>query len=370
MSMTRAVSSLRTRRMLTWFVPVVGLALYLILVPPVPDFAAQATRAAIFDRLGSVSWWPGWYGGLELPTYSVIAPGIMGTLGDLAGGPEQGVAVTGALASAVCMWVAHQLLRGSARPRAASIVFAATVLLNLFGGRITFLVGLAAAMLAVLALVRRHPWLAGLATVVSVLGSPLAGLFTAIVAAAVLLTDPTRRREALVTGAATAASLGTLALLFDNPGVMGSPPGQMFLALLGLALVVIACREPTIRAGAAIIAIGLVGCMLVPNSVGLNLTRMVWLLAATLIVGYGHRPDRHVVALTLLALIFPAVDVTWQLAEADSPAAKEAYYQPLLAQLNQRMYTGDTVGQRVEVVEPATKGGAWHIGESMPVARG
>jgi hypothetical protein len=97
---------------------------------------------------------------------------------------------------------------------------------------------------------------------------------------------------------------------------------------------------------------------------------MVWLLAATLIVGYGHRPDRHVVALTLLALIFPAVDVTWQLAEADSPAAKEAYYQPLLAQLNQRMYTGVTVGQRVEVVEPQTKGGAWHVGESMPVARG
>jgi hypothetical protein len=370
MSMTRAVSSLRTRRMLTWFVPVVGLALYLILVPPVPDFAAQATRAAIFDRLGSVSWWPGWYGGLELPTYSVIAPGIMGTLGNLAGGPEQGVAMTGALASAVCMWVAHQLLRGSARPRAASIVFAATVLLNLFGGRVTFLVGLATAMVAVLALVRRHPWLAGLATVVTVLGSPLAGLFTGIVAAAVLLTDPTRRREALVVGGATAASLGTLALLFDNPGVMGSPPGQMFLALLGLALVVIACRERTIRVGAAIVAIGLVGCMLVPNSVGLNLTRMVWLLAATLIVGYGHRPDRHVVALTLLALIFPAVDVTWQLAEADSPAAKEAYYQPLLAQLNQRMYTGDTVGQRVEVVEPQTKGGAWHVGESMPVARG
>src|SRR3954452_13788333 len=268
-SMPRAMSSLRTRRMLTWFVPAVGLALYLILVPPVPDFAAQATRAAIFDKVGSVSWWPGWYGGLELPTYSVIAPGIMATIG---------VATTGALASAVCMWVAHQLLRGSARPRAASLVFAASVLLNLFGGRITFLIGLAPAMLAVLALVRRHPWLARVATVVSVLGSPLAGLFTGIVAAAVLLTDPSRRREAVATGVATAVSLGTLAVLFHNPGVMGSPPGMMLIALLGLALVLVACREPTIRVGAVIVAIGLVGCMIVPNSVGLNLTRMVWLL--------------------------------------------------------------------------------------------
>lgn len=361
MSLPRTFSSLRTRRMLTWFVPAVGLALYLILVPPVPDFAAQATRAAIFQRFGSVSWWPGWYGGLELPTYSVIAPGIMATIG---------VATTGALASAICMWAAHQLFKGSARPRAASVVFAATVLLNLFGGRITFLVGLAAAMLAVLALVRRHPWLAAVATMVSVLGSPLAGLFTGIVAAAVLLTDRSRRREALFTGGATAVSLGALALMFHNPGVMGSPPGQMFLALVGLGLVVVACREPTIRVGAAIVAIGLVACMVVPNSVGLNLTRMVWLLAAPLIVGYGHRPDRLVVALTGLALVFPAVDVTWQLAEADSPSAQESYYQPLLAQLHERMFTGETVGQRVEVVEPQTKGAARYVGESIPLARG
>src|SRR5262245_56302101 len=220
-SMPRAMSSLRTRRMLTWFVPLVGLALYLILVPPVPDFAAQATRAEIFAKLGNVTWWPGWYGGIELPTYSVIAPALMATIG---------VATTGALAAAICMWTAHLLFRDSARPRAASVVFAACVLVNLFGGRITFLVGLAPAMLAVLAVSRRRPWLAGIATVLSVLGSPLAGLFTGIVALAVLLTDRSRRREALVVGLATGVSLGALAVLFHNPGVMGSPYYPMLLA--------------------------------------------------------------------------------------------------------------------------------------------
>lgn len=361
MSLPTTFSSLRTRRMLTWFVPAVGLSLYLILVPPVPDFAAQATRAAIFQRLGSVSWWPGWYGGMELPTYSVFAPAVMATIG---------VAMTGAIASAICMWVAHQLLRESARPRAASVVFAATVLLNLFGGRITFLVGLAPAMLAVFALVHRHPWLAGVATVASVLGSPLAGLFTGIVAAAVLLSDRTRRTEALVVGGATGLSLGALAVLFRSPGIMTSPPGQIMFALLGIALLAVACREPTIRTGAVIVAAGLVFCLLVPNSVGLNLTRMVWLLAAPLIVGYGHRPDKHVLALTGLALIFPAVDVAWQLAEADSPSAQASYYQPLLAQLSQRLSSGAAVGQRVEVVEPQTKGAARYVAETTPVARG
>jgi hypothetical protein len=97
---------------------------------------------------------------------------------------------------------------------------------------------------------------------------------------------------------------------------------------------------------------------------------MVWLLAAPLIVGYGHRPDKHVVALTGLALIFPAVDVTWQLAEADSPSAQASYYKPLLAQLRERLDYGSAVGERVEVVEPQTKGAARYVGETTPVARG
>jgi len=352
------MSSLRTRRMLTWFVPAVGLALYLILVPPVPDFAAQATRAAVFSRLGSVTWWPGWYGGLELPSYSVVAPALMAALG---------VAVTGALAAAISMWAGHQLLKDAARPRAGSLVFDATVLLNLFGGRITFLIGLAAATLAVLALSRRHPWLGAVATVLAVLGSPLAGLFTGIVAAAVLVADPTRRRDALIVGGAAGLSLGVLAALFHNPGVMGAPITQMLLAMSGLVLVWVACREPVIRAGVVIVAIGLALCLVVPNSVGLNLTRMVWLLAAPLIVAYGHRPDKHLVALTVLALAFPMVDVTWQLIEADSPSASEAYYTPLIRQLHERL---DGTGQRVEVVEPQSKGAARYVGESIPVARG
>ncbi len=367
MSLPTAISSLRTRRMLTWFVPAVGLVLYLILVPPVPDFAAQATRAAVFSRLGSITWWPGWYGGLELPSYSVVAPGIMSTIGRLVGSSGGGVAITGAIAAAISMWAGHQLLKESARPRAGSVVFAATVLLNLFGGRITFLVGLAAASLAVLAMARRHPWWAAFATVLSLLGSPLACLFTGICAAAVLVADRSRRREALFVGAAAGLSLGTMALLFRSPGVMGSPVSQMLLAMTGLVLVWMACREPVIRAGALIIAIGLVLCLIVPNSVGLNLTRMVWLLAAPLIVAYGHRPDKHVVALTGLALLFPVVDVTWQLVEADSPSASQSYYTPLLDELHPRL---DGTGQRVEVVEPASKGAARYVGESLAVARG
>lgn len=363
MSLTSTLTSLRTRRALAWLVvPVTGLVLYLVFIPQVPDFAAQATRAMVFHRLGSITWWPGWFGGMELPTYSVLAPALMGTIG---------VAPTGALAAAVSMWFGHLILREAERPRAASVIFSTTVLLNLFGGRITFLVGLAFATIAVLAMARRRPAVAALATVVSVLGSPLAGLFTGVVAAAVFLAQRSMRREALFVGGATAASLGGLALLFHNPGVMGAPVGQIAFAIIGLALVVLACREPTIRTGAIVVAVLLVVCLIIPNSVGLNMTRMVWLLAGPLIVGYGHRPDKHVVALTALALIFPVVDVSWQLAEADSPSASASYYQPLLQQLQQRMDAEpDSIGQRVEVAEPQSKGAARYVGESMSLARG
>ena len=71
-------------------------------------------------------------------------------------------------------------------------------------------------------MVRRHPWLAAIATVLSVLGSPLAGLFTGIVRGrGAGRPTASRRREALFVGVATGLSLGALALLFHNPGVMG-----------------------------------------------------------------------------------------------------------------------------------------------------
>jgi hypothetical protein len=60
-------------------------------------------------------------------------------------------------------------------------------------------------------------------------------------------------------------------------------------------------------------------------------------------------------------------DVTWQLVEAESPSASEAYYTPLLDQLQPRL---EGTGQRVEVVEPASKGASRYVAESLAVARG
>ena len=54
----------------------------------------------------------------------------------------------------------------------------------------------------------------------------------------------------------------------------------------------------------------------------------------------------------------------------NSPSASQSYYTPLLTQLSERMNTDARLGQRVEVVEPQTKGAARYVGETMPLARG
>lgn len=362
MNVGNALLSLRVRRTVTLLVPLLALLVYLVVVPPVPDLAAQATRAAVFQQFGAVVWWPGWFGGLELPTYSLLAPGLMATLG---------VAVTGAIAAAVSMRIAHILLRDSLRPYAASLVFAAVVMFNLVGGRITFLVGLAAAMLAVHAM-WHHRWVAaGLASALAVLGSPLAGMFAGIVALAVIATRPDYRRDALALGGGAGVALAVLAIAFKSPGIMATSVTQVLLALFGVVLVLVACSDKTIRTGAIVVGALLLVCLVVPNPVGLNMTRMVWLLAGPLIVGYGHRPRKHVAVLTLLALVFPSVDLVWQLAEATAPSAVQSYYTPLLDQLSTRASAQPgSLGQRVEVLEPQSKGASRYVALSVPMARG
>ena len=54
---------------------------YLIWAPTAPDLLAQVARAGVAARAGSVGWWTGWFGGLSLPSYSVLVPSWMATVG-------------------------------------------------------------------------------------------------------------------------------------------------------------------------------------------------------------------------------------------------------------------------------------------------
>ena len=88
---------------------------YLIWAPTAPDLLAQVARAGVAARAGSVGWWTGWFGGLSLPSYSVLVPSWMATLG---------VQVTGVAAVVAGTAGGALLMRDAPRPRAGAVAFA------------------------------------------------------------------------------------------------------------------------------------------------------------------------------------------------------------------------------------------------------
>jgi hypothetical protein len=111
--------------------------------PRTADLAAQVYRADLFHRVGWVLWDNDWFDGHVLPGYSLLTPWLMAKLG---------VSLTGLIAAAVTTLAFAAIVR-CLRPRwpwpTASVAWAAAG--DLLIGRVTYAVGLAFAVLAVLA---------------------------------------------------------------------------------------------------------------------------------------------------------------------------------------------------------------------------
>jgi hypothetical protein len=346
----------------------VVLAAYLAKVPPVPDLAAQITRATVARQSGVSVWWSGWFGGLHLPTYSELTPTLMAHLGAPA---------TGAIAVLASVAAMALLLRGSLRPVAGSLAFAASSVVDLVNGRITFAVGLAAGLWALWALTRRRPVIAAALGILTCLTSPLAAFFLGIAAVALVIGDRRRRWAAAALGSAIAVTAAGLAVLFPGTGQMPSPWLQVLPAVPAALAVALACPQRVIRAGGVMVAVIALLTLVVPTSVGENITRIVWVFAAPLVIAYAPlrigsfgRWPLAVLAGTLA--LWPVIDLGEQLSWAAQPSTYEAYYEPLIGQLAaQTRAAGPTaIGERVEVLDPATHGADRYVAASFPLARG
>ena len=108
---------------------------YLVWTPLAPDLAAQVARTNVVRNAGNVSWWTGWFGGLSMPSYSLLAPTSMAILG---------VRLTGVAAAVAGAWFTGKLVAESRRARAGAVAFAAAQIANLVDGRVTFALGLPA----------------------------------------------------------------------------------------------------------------------------------------------------------------------------------------------------------------------------------
>ncbi len=361
----RAMPQIRTWSPAAWAL-LCGLALavlYLLWTPLAPDLAAQVARTNVVRNAGNLSWWTGWFGGLSMPSYSLLAPPSMALLG---------VRATGVVAAVAGTWFTARLVEQSRRPRAGAIAFAAAQMANLIDGRVTFAMGLACAMAALLAVRAHRPVLTSACAVAAFCASPLAGFFLGIALVAVAMVDPTRRRAAVgVAGLLVVLGVAS-ALLFPGSGQMPFtltdvvPSG---LCCLGVALF---CPNRVVRVAVLLVACALPVFLIVPGAVGDNVTRLSWVCSVPLVVAYAPL-RREFLALVLAGLAtWPAIDLTIQLASGRDASSQPTFYASLSGAITseQAQLGAGAVGQRVEIVDTKNHWGSTYLGDTVALARG
>ena len=334
---------------------------YLLFEPASTDLAAQTFRADLWGEHGWVIWNSAWYSGHEVPGYSLIYP----PLGSLLG--PQLVAVLSAAASGAAFASLVNALRPGRAAVLSSLWLAVGAGALVYTGRITFLLGLAFGLLALRAHAR--PPLSVPLAIATSIASPVAGLFAAIAAAAMILGGRVREGLAIAVG----ASVATLTLVFAFP-VGGTQPfllSSFWWATLACAVgVALVPREMRmVRIGIAIYVVLLVALYFISTPIGSNVTRLGALLLGPIAVLTLLESRPRFLALAVLPLLY------WQMASpvsdvvraTGSPSTEEAFYEPLLEQLD-----GRAGGAPVRVEVPATRE-RWesvYVAERHALARG
>jgi hypothetical protein len=335
---------------------------YLILEPSSADLAAQSFRSDLFASEGFLLWNNQWYGGHYLPGYSVLFPPL---------GAALGPRLVGALAAVTAAGLFGALARHGHgdRARLATLWFGAGTAAMLFSGRLTFALGVAIGLGALLALQRQRPLLAAGLALLTVCGSPVAGLFLALAGVAVMLAGD-RRGGALVALPALGA-LGALSLAFpsggEEPFVVSAFIGVPLFA--AAALLLLPASERTLRWGVVVYAVAALAAFAVANPVGGNMARLGALAAGpVLALGLAGRRPVALAAVALPLLYWQWVAPVRDVSEAaGDPSVQSSYYEPLLAELERR-----TRGRPVRVEIPLTRnrGEADHVAPRFSLARG
>jgi hypothetical protein len=350
------------------------LGVWLIVDPRTPDLAAQVYRLNLFRQIGFAVWDEHWYAGHHLPGYSLL----FGPLGALLG-----LRLLAAASVLVSTLLFERLVR-SAFGAAASwgaLLFAVGAVGDVWAGRVTFALGVAFALAAMLAFVRERPLLgAGLAAACAA-ASPVAALLLGL--AALTLSFTVRSPRALLALALPGAVVvAALAALFPEGGVEPYPLASfaataLVIVAFGIALPPGAGR---LRWAGAIYLGACLLCLAVRSPIGSNIERYGVLLAAPLLASsWLAEHSRGIVRVgpRQLAVLAPALAasllwVVWgpareTIAVAGSPATSSAYYAPVKRFLAGRREQGPV---RIEVPLTRSHWEAALLGDDVSLGRG
>ena len=365
----------RLERILPTFTSAVIALAYVLIAPRSEDLAAHLLRAKLFDAEGWLGIWNNWwYGGHNLPGYSVLFP-------------PAAALTTPQLAAAIACPASTALFDSLVRRRygedawVASLWFGVAMTSTLFSGRLTFAFGMLPTVGTALALQRRRPGLAVVLAVLTALASPVGALFAALAGAAYAIAEylPERRLTPALPGlAVVVGALGpvlALSVLFPEGGTEPFAFSALWpIVLLSVAaLLVIPKRDVALRAGVALYALGCIAAYAVASPVGSNATRLAPLVAgpiAALLWWPRPRTRRAIILLAVAAvpllylqLQAPVRDV--RTADANR-AVTTAYFRPLIDYLSRQ--TGPPF--RIEIPFTAFHWEAYDMAPRFPLARG
>ncbi|MEV6306849.1 hypothetical protein AB0M02_46150 [Actinoplanes sp. NPDC051861] len=283
------------RHRLEWSTALVAVALgvaYLLLPPMGSDLAAQTARADFFAEHGLTPIDLRWYAGVEQFGYSLVSQPIMAVLG---------VRVTGALTLIAGPVLLAVLFRrtGAPRPWLGAALGVVGFAGNLISGRVTYGIGVCLGLCALTLLTfPRLRRLAALAALLAGATSPVAGLFTGLAGAALLIAGLTRDgllvtdriRDGLLIAVPAAVPLAVIALLFGDGGWMNISRTDTVRAIVtGLVVAALVPLRP-VRIGAVLASAGVLAAALIHTPVGLNATRLAVMFALPLLAAYARFP--------------------------------------------------------------------------------
>ncbi len=335
-------------------------ALYLIWNPLAPDLAAQVFRTDLLEHDGFGLWNGQWFGGHHTLGYSVLFPPLAAVLG------PRLVGCLAAVASAILFdRIARHHWGGDAW--LGSLWFAASTATNLLIGRLTFTLGVAVGLAAVLALQRDRRALAFVLAALCSMSSPVAGLFLGLAGVALALAD--RRRDGLELAVAAVAPAAVLSLAFPDTGHQTFDAITLWPILVysGAVVALVPHSERALRVGAVLYAIAAVASFLVDTPMGSNIARLGTTLGPA-VLACALWPHRRwaLLALTPLLLFWQWKPTYNDLVKADDRSVQASFYEPLVGFLAAHR---DPPG-RVEVVPTRTHWEVVNVSERFPIARG
>ena len=356
-------------------------AAYVIVAPRSEDLAAHLLRAKLFATEGFGIWNNWWYGGHNVPGYSVLFPPLGALLT-----PQVVAAISAPVSAALFESLAYR--RFGKDSWLGALWFGVATGVNLFTGRLTFALGLVPALGTALALQRRRPGLAIACAALTALASPVDALFAALVGVAYAVAayqaahqeeqktgEPLQARlRAALPGIAVviAAAVPVLALAVAFPEG-GSEP-FVFSALWPIVLISIAALlviprgDRALRAGVALFVLGCVASYAIASPVGSNITRLAPLFAGPVValLWWPRRP------FALLAVALPLLYLQWQAPVRDIRTADDnsevtfAYFQPMMTYLSRQ--PGPPF--RIEIPFTLFHWEAYAVAPEFPLARG